>query len=41
LAQFVNWEAPFLVASGCSARSSYLRIDPSERIFGKPVETTR
>ena len=39
LAQFVNWEAPFLVASGLCLLGAlfYLLIDPSERIFGKPA----
>jgi sugar phosphate permease len=39
MVQFVNWEAPFLVASGLCMLGAllYLRIDPSERIFGKPA----
>jgi sugar phosphate permease len=39
MVQFINWEAPFLVASGLCmiAALLYLRIDPSERIFGKPA----
>jgi len=37
--QFVNWESPFLVASGLCMLGAllYLRIDPSERIFDKPA----
>ena len=39
MVQFVNWETPFLVASGLCMLGAllYLRIDPSERIFGKPA----
>jgi sugar phosphate permease len=39
MVQFINWEAPFLVASGLCMLAAllYLRIDPSERIFGKPA----
>jgi hypothetical protein len=39
MVQFVNWEAPFLVASGLCMLGAllYLRIDPTERIFGKPA----
>lgn len=39
MVQFLNWQAPFLVASGLCLLGAlfFLRIDPTERIFGKPV----
>jgi sugar phosphate permease len=39
MVQFINWEAPFLVACSLCVLAAllYLRIDPSERIFGKPA----
>jgi sugar phosphate permease len=39
MVKFVNWQAPFLVASGLCMLGAlfYLRINPSERIFGKPA----
>src|SRR5262249_29699538 len=39
MVQYLNWQAPFLVASGLCLLGAlfYLRIDPNERIFGKPA----
>jgi sugar phosphate permease len=39
MVKFINWEAPFLVATGLCMLAAllYLRIDPTERIFGKPA----
>jgi sugar phosphate permease len=39
MAQFINWQAPFLVASCLCLLGAllYLRIDPNERIFGPSV----
>src|SRR5262249_39570225 len=35
--KYLNWETPFLVASGLCLLGAliYLRIDPNERVFGK------
>jgi sugar phosphate permease len=40
MVQFLNWQAPFLVASGLCLIGAlfYLRIDPNERIFGNSPE---
>jgi len=37
MVQHLNWETPFLVASGLCLLGAilYLRIDPTERVFGK------
>jgi len=37
MVQYVNWETPFLVASGLCLLGAlfYLRIDPNERVFSK------
>jgi sugar phosphate permease len=37
MVQYLNWETPFLVASGLCLLGAllYLRIDPNERVFGK------
>jgi len=42
MVQHLNWQAPFLVASGLCLIGAlfYLRIDPNERIFGKPAVPT-
>jgi len=37
MVKYLNWETPFLVASGLCLLGAliYLRIDPNERVFGK------
>jgi sugar phosphate permease len=39
LVKYFNWQTPFLVAGGLCLLGAllYLRIDPNERIFGKPA----
>ena len=39
MVKFYNWDAPFLVAGGLCLLAAllFLRIDPNERIFGKPA----